>query len=202
MKRPLIICDCDEVLLHFAEPFRSYLRNEHDMELKFESFSLAGSIRRRACGTAVGQAELEPLLDGFFGTHMETQYPTPGAVEALHALSGMADILILTNIRDMIRTQRGAELARHGMPYEVMCNQGPKGPPVAAVIAERQPGRVVFVDDLPPHHRSVAQHAPDTYRLHMIADPELRALIPTAPDAHARIDDWPTALDHLRGILA
>lgn len=202
MNRPLVICDCDEVLLHFAEPFRGYLRQTHDLELKFESFSLAGSIRRRACGTPIRQADLEPLLDGFFDTHMETQYPTPGAVEALRSLSEQADILILTNIRDMIRTRRGAELARHGMPYEVMCNQGPKGPPIASLIAERRPSRAVFIDDLPPHHSSVARHAPEVHRLHMIADPELRSLIPAALDAHARIDDWPSALDYLRKVLA
>jgi len=202
MTRPLIICDCDEVLLHFAEPFRLYLANEHDMELRFETFSLAGSIRRRACGTPLEQRELEPLLDGFFETRLETQYPAPGAVEALRRLSEQADIVVLTNVRDMVRTRRGAELARHGMPYEVMTNQGPKGPPIAALIAERRPSRAVFIDDLPPHHGSVARHAPDVYRLHMIADPELRALIPTAPDAHVRIDDWPAALEHIRGVLA
>lgn len=201
MSRPLIICDCDEVLLHFAAPFRGYLADAHDLELKFESFSLANSVRRRACGTPVGQQELLPLLDGFFETHLETQYPTPGAVEALHELSGIADILILTNVRDHIQTRRGAELARHGMPYEVMCNQGPKGPPIAAILAERRPARAVFVDDLPPHHSSVAQHAPDVHRIHMIADPELRTLIPTAPDAHVRIDDWPMALAHIRTVL-
>ena len=47
-----------------------------------------------------------------------------------------------------------------------------------------------FVDDLPPHHASVAQHAAHVGRLHMVADPALRGLIPAAPDAHARIDGW------------
>jgi hypothetical protein len=202
MPRPLIICDCDEVLLHFADPFRGYLAAAHDMDLRFDSFSLAGSIRRRDGGAGITQADVEPLLDGFFETHLETQYPAAGAVAALASLAQAADIVILTNVKDMIRTRRGAELARHGMPYEVLCNRGPKGPPVAALIAERQPSAAVFIDDLPPHHGSVAKHAPEVHRLHMIADPELRGLIPAAPDAHARIDDWPAAHDHIRRVLA
>lgn len=200
MARPLVICDCDEVLLHFAVPFRGYLAAVHDMDLRFDSFSLAGSIRRRT-GGGITQADVEPLLDGFFDTHLDTQYPAAGAVEALASLAEDADIIILTNVKDMIRTRRGAELARHGMPYEVICNRGPKGPPVAALIAERRPTTTVFIDDLPPHHSSVAQHAPEVHRLHMVADPELRGLIPAAPDAHARIDDWPAALDHIREVL-
>jgi hypothetical protein len=35
----------------------------------------------------------------------------------------------------------------------------------------------------------------------MIADPELRGLIPAAPDAHARIDDWPVAHAYIREVL-
>lgn len=201
MGRPLVICDCDEVLLHFAQPFRDYLAHAHDMTLRFDSFSLAGSIRRRACGTGIEQADVEPLLDGFFEAWIDRQYPAAGAVEALGALAQEADILILTNVKDAVRTRRGAELARHGMPYEVICNRGPKGPPVAALVAERRPTAAVFIDDLPPHHGSVAKHAPQVHRLHMVADPELRALIPAAPDADARIDEWADALAFIRGVL-
>ena len=72
---------------------------------------------------------------------------------------------------------------------------------MAALVAERQPPVAVFIDDLPPHHGSVAKHAPEVHRLHMIADPELRGLIPAAPDAHVRIDDWPAAHAHIRQLL-
>lgn len=202
MSRPLIICDCDEVLLHFAAPFRDYLSSIHDMELNFASFSLVGSIRRRACGSGLTQADVEPLLDGFFEAWIDRQYPAHGAVEALADLNRSADIIILTNVKDMVRTRRGAELKRHGMPYDVLCNRGPKGPPVAALLAERQPTAAIFIDDLPPHHSSVAKHAPEVHRLHMVADPELRGLIPAASDANARIDDWASALPYIRKVLA
>jgi len=199
--KPLIITDCDEVLMHFAAPFSDYLSAVHDMELKFESFSLAGSIRKRACGTAIDQLQLEPLIDGFFDTHIQTQMPVPGAVEALTALAEIADIVVLTNVRDIVQTRRAEELMRHGMPYRVVPNQGPKGRPVAELAADRGAAPVVFIDDLPPHHSSVAKRAAHVHRVHMIADPVLAELIPAAPDAHVRIDDWPAAFAHIRSVI-
>ncbi len=195
--RPLIITDCDEVLMHFAQPFAAYLDAVHDMELKFRSFSLAGSITRRASGASLEQADVEPLIDSFFDTHIHTQEPVEGAVDALTRLSEIADIVILTNIKEVVRLARSHELDRLGMPYPVLPNQGPKGMPVAALAAERT-GAVVFIDDLPPHHSSVAKRAPQVQRLHMVADPVLRDLLPPAPDAHARIDDWATAEGWIR----
>lgn len=191
--RPLIITDCDEVLMHFAAPFAAYLDSEHAMDLKFQSFSLAGSITKRSSGASLEQHEVEPLIDGFFATHIHTQEPVAGAVSALERLARVADIVVLTNVREVVRQSRSQELIRHGMPYRVIPNQGPKGGPVATLAAERGNAPVIFIDDLPPHHSSVARRAPQVHRLHLIADPELRQLLPPAPDSHARIDDWPTA---------
>ena len=51
----------------------------------------------------------------------------------------------------------------------------------------------MFVDDLAVHHESVAKHAPEVWRLHMIAEPRVATHMPPAPHAHARIDAWPEA---------
>ena len=74
---------------------------------------------------------------------------------------------------------------------------GGKGAP-AQELVERTARSAVFVDDLPVHHASVAKHAPEVWRLHMVAEPRLAPAVPAAEHAHARIDDWPTAtrLDH------
>ena len=76
----------------------------------------------------------------------------------------------------------------------MLCNRGGKGRPVRELIEEMRPTATVFVDDLSVHHESVAKHAPDVWRLHMIAEPRLAARTPPAPHAHARIDDWVDAL--------
>ena len=49
------------------------------------------------------------------------------------------------------------------------------------LIEEMRPSAAVFVDDLAVHHESVAKHAPDVWRLHMIAEPRLAAITPPAP---------------------
>lgn len=200
MSRPLVICDCDEVLLHFVAPFGDYLLGQHDLTLSLESFALTGNIRR-AGGETISAGEFLPLLDGFFDTHMTTQTPTPGAAAALASLAARCDVVILTNVDQRHSVLRAAELARHGMPYRVVCNAGSKGAPVRALVDEYAPTRAAFVDDLPPHHSAVRLAAPEVFRLHMVADPRLRGLIAAAADADARIDDWPTALVRLKTAL-
>lgn len=191
MSRPLLICDCDEVLLHFAAPFRDYLGDVHDLELRFDSFALSGNIRHRASGALADDLHMPALLDHFFETRMGHQPLVEGVAEALVHIQSFADVVVLTNIEDHHQARRAEQLAALGLALEVHSNQGPKGPAVSRLAAGRGP--VVFVDDLPPHHRSVAQHAPAVHRLHMVAEPLLRPLLGPAEDAHARIDTWPQA---------
>ena len=70
------------------------------------------------------------------------------------------------------------------------------------LVEAAAPSAAVFIDDLAVHHESVAAHAPEVWRLHMIAEPRLAAHTPPAPHAHARIDSWdeavPWILERLR----
>jgi hypothetical protein len=198
--RPLLICDCDEVLLHFVGPFQDYLAQSHGITLSLDSFALSGNMRH-ADGSQVNGKDFMPLLENFFDTHMTTQTPAPGAITALQRISEIADIVILTNIADRHAQVRTTELARMGMPYRVLGNNGPKGLPVTELVKEFGPTRTVFIDDLPGHHASVRAYAPRVHRLHMVADPRLRGLIPRAPDADVRIDDWAIALPHILNFM-
>jgi hypothetical protein len=191
MTRPLLILDCDEVILEFAGPFARWLRDARDIELRFDSFALAGNMRHLADGRLVEMADFPPLLDGFFAEGQPLQAPAEGAVEALTALSESMDLVVLTNIPAAYRDIRIELLKGHGLDVPVFANDGPKGRMVRDLAGDR---RALFVDDLPPHHTSAAKHAPQVARLHMVADAALRDLIPAAPDAHARIDRWAEAL--------
>ena len=106
----------------------------------------------------------------------------------------VADIVILTNIGDAYQANRVAQLEAFDIRHRVLCNHGGKGRPVIELIEELRPSATLFVDDLAVHHESVAKHAPEVWRLHMIAEPVLAAVTPPAPDAHARIDAWDEAL--------
>lgn len=191
---PLLITDCDEVLLHMVAHFDAWLAEAHGIDFDIESGSFGGSMTRHATGETVAIEEVWPLLDQFFRTQMPRQTPVPGAIEALARIGEVADIVILTNLGDEAHPWRVEQLASHGIRHEVVTNQGGKGVPARAIVERYGAGRTVFVDDLPVHHASVAKHAPDIQRLHMVAEPRLAPAVPTAPEAHARIDDWDRAL--------
>lgn len=194
MKRPLLITDCDEVLLHMVDPFSQWLDETQEIDFAIEREDFAGGLIQRATGKPVETERIWPLLDAFFTTEMHRQTLAPHAAVALATIAELADIVVLTNLTDAFHGSRVAQLDAHGIRYRVKCNQGGKGGPVAGLVAEFDPSVTVFVDDLAQHHASVANHAPDVWRLHMVVEPRISAHRPAAPDAHARIDNWHDAL--------
>ena len=187
--RPLLISDCDDVLLHFAQHFAEWVEEEHGLLFSLDKPGFADALTDRD-GRPVAVDTVWPLLDRFFDTEMHRQSVVPGAIEALAAIGEVADIVILTNIGDHYRANRVAQLSAFDIRHRVLCNQGGKGRPVVELIEEMRPSVTVFVDDLAVHHESVNKHAPDVWRLHMISEPRLAAHSPPAPFAHARIDHW------------
>ena len=188
--RPLLICDCDEVLLHMVRHFGDWVGEAHDMDFTVGHPEVFRTLRHRATGERPAVEKAWELLGGFFPAEMGRQTLVPHAAEALAALSERADIVILTNIGDECRGPRRDQLMKFGIDARVECNSGGKGGPVAKLVAEYGATVAVFVDDLPVHHESVATHAPGVHRLHMVSEPELAPHIAPAPHAHARIDDW------------
>lgn len=197
MRRPLLITDCDEVLLHMVAHFDDWLDEAHGIDFAFESGSFGDAMTIRDTREPVPAEKVWPLLEQFFREEMHRQTIVPGAVEALGRIGEVADIVILTNLGDHAHSWRVEQLERHGIRHEVVTNQGGKGVPARAIIDRYGAGATAFVDDLPVHHASVAKHAPQVHRLHMIAEPRLAPAIPKAEHAHVRIDDWPTAAQWL-----
>ncbi len=199
--RPLIVTDCDEVLLHMVAHFADWVAEAHGLSFALDAPGFRDALRD-ADGGPVQPERIWPLLDGFFAGEMHRQNVVPGAAEALAELAAHADIVILTNIGDEYQASRVAQLERFDIRHRVLCNRGGKGGPVVELLDELKPPAAVFIDDLAVHHRSVADQAPAVWRLHMIAEPRLAAHTPPAPDAHARIDRWDEAvgwiLDRLR----
>ena len=195
MSRPLLITDCDEVLLHMVSHFRDWLGEAHEVDFAFETGKFEDALTDRRTGEPLGRDRVWPLLGQFFEGEMHRQTPVPGAIEALAKIGEVADIVILTNLPDLAHPWRVEQLANHGIAHEVVCNQGGKGVPAREIIDRHGATRTAFVDDLPVHHASVAKHAPEVFRLHMVAEPVLAPVVPPAEHAHARIDDWPTACD-------
>ena len=192
--RPLLISDCDEVLLHMVSHFAEWLDEEHRIRFAYETGRFSDAFTSDQ-GELLDRDRVWSLLGQFFREQMHRQTLVPGALEALGRIGEVADIVILTNLGDEARPWRVDQLAGHGIRHQVICNQGAKGPPVAELVRQRAAPSAVFVDDLPQHHESVAEQAPEVWRLHMIAEPKIARTVPPASHAHARIDDWQSACD-------
>lgn len=202
--RPLVISDCDEVLLHMVAPFKAWLAAEQGVAFSMEGGTFENALRWQETGDALSMAEVWRVLGGFFDTQMDSQMPIAGAVAGITQLATQADVVILTNLTDERRDHRAQQLRDHGIDARVFTNQGPKGPALQAILEEYRPSRAVFIDDLPQHHHSAAESVPDLARLHLCGEPMLAPHIDCAHKAgyaHARIDDWDAALPWLLNAL-
>lgn len=194
MARPLLITDCDEVLLHFIGPFHSWCGEIHDVDFAFDAPEFFSSLKRKTCGSSLRKTEAWSIFSEFFDKEMHRQSMAAGASNILSTIAKNADVVVLTNLPHQYEAMRTEQLLTHNMPYKVYCNQGPKGPALARIIDEFKPSETLFVDDLSEHHQSVAELTPHVHRLHMVVEPRLAPHVPPAPQAHARIDNWTDAL--------
>ena len=197
--RPLLLVDADEVLLRFVERLEVYLLSQ-GKELRLTSFQLSGNIYDIASGAKPDHHEVRGLIAGFFDACADDVPAVDGAANALKHLSQNYQIAILSNIPAACRARRETSLRAQGLAYPVIANRGDKGP-VAARLAAATSAPVVFIDDLPPQHQSVAAHAPDIHRVHFVADPRLAKMIAKAEHAHVRFDDWVKLSTHLIDLL-
>ena len=196
-KKALLVTDCDEVLLHMVSPFRDWLNEEKSIDFNFAGGDFAKALVDRDTGETVEQARIWALLNEFFDGQMDRQQPIAGAVASILAIADFANVVVLTNLLDHRRESRADQLQAVGLDFPVVCNQGGKGEPLKKIIDEYQPDIAIFVDDLPQHHQSAAEHAPDCWRLHFIGEAAIAphiACAEVAGHAHARIDTWDEAL--------
>lgn len=197
MNRPLIISDCDEVLLHMVAHFKDWLEQSEGVNFNLEGQNFAEALRWQSNNELVAPADMWRLLGRFFDTEMDSQLPIAGAVESINALAEVADVVILTNLVDERRDKRAAQLAAVGINAQVFTNQGPKGPMLQKIMDEFAPSRALFIDDLAQHHASVAEITPHVTRLHLCGEPMIAHSIDCAHKAghaHSRIDRWDEAL--------
>lgn len=200
--RPLLVTDCDEVILHMIVPFGQWLDERHAINLDLDADELSDMLTHRDTGDRVDRERIWPLFEEFFEGEMDRQTPFAGAVAALNRIAETADIVVLTNTGKAFEAPRTRQLEGHGLSLRVVANSGSKGPPLAALIAEYRPSVALFIDDLPQHIQGAADHAPECWRLHMVGEPQMARRVKPARQAHARIDHWAGALPYILDIFA
>lgn len=198
--RPLVITDCDEVLLHMARHFREWLAAEHAVDFALGGSGFRESMRRHGSSEPMPEEDVWNYLHAFFDTEMKRQTPIEGAAAAIEELQREADVVVLTNLLDRFGESRRNQLLSFGIDAHVYTNQGPKGMAIKRIVAELGPRRAVFIDDIALHHASAAEMLPEIGRLHFCGEPALAPHVPCAlrgGHAHARIDNWQEALPWL-----
>ena len=197
-EKHILLVDADEVLLQFISAIEAYCPTI-GYEFRVESFALTGNVYKINTGVALSADEVKMLLGRFFDACVDTIPVVQGAADALAALSAYYQIVILSNVPKKHGARRQKHLATLGMDYPIIANKGGKGPTVK-LVANQCRKHTVFIDDLPPHHASVAQHSPETHRIHYIADKRLAAFMVKAPEAHHRFNEWDDIVSHLTAL--
>jgi hypothetical protein len=197
-KRPLLIVDADEVLLRFVAGLEVFLE-PRGLVLDLSSYRLHGNVRVRATGEPLLDVEVTALLEEF-RSELDNLEAVEHAGAALSELSPLLQIVVLSNVSPHQAPARLLNLQRLGWRLPLLCNTGPKGPAVAA-LARRAAPPVFFVDDIGAHIHSAANHAPAVIRIHLVGDERLKPLLPPAPEAHLRAEDWREVTTFIRARL-
>ncbi|MGI9372461.1 MAG: hypothetical protein ACR2OJ_08190 [Hyphomicrobiales bacterium] len=186
--KPLVICDVDEVVLHFVRGLENYLETQ-GLWLDPASFALNGNIKEIASNTPIENSRVGPLLKHFFATCVGSLDAIEGAADALDELSDSADVVMLTNMPHDYRDARIENLHGHGMPYPVVSNTGSKGAAIHALASEvTKP--VFFLDDTPDNLHSSADTCPDVINIHFIQDDRFGRHLTVIDRFSLRTNNW------------
>ncbi len=199
-KRPLIICDVDDVVVHFLRSFDAMLADMNHV-LEANSFALNGNVVHRETRMEMPQEDVAQLVDDFFVTRTEYLDAIDGAVGSLLELSEKASVVMLTNLPHHARDKRIRNLQKHGLPFPVVTNSGPKGPAIRN-LADRTSGAVVFVDDSPNFVKSSFEFAPEVKIVHFLHDKRFASLHAPFDFVSKTTGEWASVRTHISELIA
>ena len=199
-QKPLLICDVDEVVLHFVAPFEEFLASRN-AQLKKQSFKLSGNIIDLASGDAYSMKQSGELIQEFHNISVDQQAAVDGAVQGLEGLSETYEIVFLTNVAATLTERRRMHLESIGAPYPVLQNEGSKAEMVQS-LAKGLTAPIVFIDDLPPHHQSVKAVEPRVNCIHFMADETYRSIVEFDDKIGIKTESWSEIIDHCEALSA
>jgi hypothetical protein len=197
---PLVICDVDEVVVHFTRDFEDFLGG-HGLWLDTSISLFSSNIRNQKTRILLSPEEIEKTVVQFFAERTLDMQTIEGAVEALHSIGKSADVIMLTNLPHEAGDDRRANLAGHGLNFPVVTNSGPKGPAIQK-IASQVSAPVVFIDDSPGFITSAFHHAPDVHLIHFLHDERYARLVAPLDFVSLRTDTWEEMHPHVLKLIA
>ncbi|MCA3556361.1 hypothetical protein [Aestuariivirga sp.] len=197
--RPLVICDVDEVIVHFTRDFEDYI-GLHGLWLDTASFALNGNIRCRETNAPAPEPLVAEMIGSFFDTRTRHMQEIDGAVSALLAIGEKADVVLLTNLPHTAGDHRRENLQNHGLPFPVVTNSGPKGPAIRN-LADRGGRPVIFIDDSPSYIASAHEYAPEVTLIHFLHDGRFARHIAPLDFVSLRTASWAEAQPFVMRLL-
>ena len=188
LHQALIICDVDEVVVHFLRPFREFLNNS-GFRLEANNFSLNDNIYSNSTNKLAAKNQVQQLISQFYEVTSEDLPIVEGAKTSLLNLSNLADIIFLTNIPEQFKTQRQRNLIQHGLKFKLVLNHGPKGP-LAATLAGQAYSHIFFLDDNPLNLMSAQENIKNVHLIQFIADDKFFDLAPNVKGVKLKTQSW------------
>jgi hypothetical protein len=197
---PLVICDVDEVVVHFTRAFESYLAVDK-LYLDPASFALSGNIKVIGSEESIPQDQMMDIIDRFFVDRTEHLDPIDGAIDSLLELSANASVVMLTNLPHHARDKRIRNLQNLGLTFPCITNSGPKGPAISHLAAQTS-GPVVFIDDSPGFISSCRDHAAHVHMIHFLHDERFAKHLEPFDFVSMTANSWAEARPHIARLLA
>jgi hypothetical protein len=191
----LLICDVDEVIVHFTRALEDYL-HERELWLDTSSFALTGNIRRVNDNQPITGTETARLIDDFFIDRTRHLEPIDGAVTSLQTIAEHANIVFLTNLPHHSAEARRENLSGLGLEFPLITNSGPKGPAIKT-LAQMVDGPVVFIDDSPSFIASAFEHVPHARLVHFLHDERFAKHLKPIDYVSLRTASWTEARPHI-----
>jgi FMN phosphatase YigB (HAD superfamily) len=198
--QPLVICDVDEVVVHFTRAFESFLAKDN-FYLDPASFALNGNIKIVGSDESLDQSKVMDIIDQFFVDRTEHLEPIDGAIASLHDFSAHATIVMLTNLPHHAREKRIRNLEKLGLTFPCVTNSGPKGPAISHLAAQTT-GPVVFIDDSPGFISSCRDHAGHVHMIHFLHDERFAKYLEPFDFVSLTANSWAQAHPHIKRLLA
>ena len=186
--KPLVICDVDEVVVHFIRDFEVFI-GKQGLNMRPSDPSEPYQVFHAASDKRMTKARVFELVNDYFISQTRQMKPIAGAVEGLKALGRNATVVMLTNLPHFAGDDRRANLASLGLDYPVITNSGPKGPAISE-IASRTKAPVVFIDDSQNFIQSAYDHASHVHLVHFLHDERFAKFVPHLDFVSLRSNNW------------
>ena len=196
---PLMIFDADEVLVHFAEPFATYIK-KHNHRLHLTGYRLDNAIKKADTDEVADPDTAKDLVWGFINEETKSQPAAKGAPQALKKLQAYAQIIILSNVPHSVHDDRVANLKSLNMDYPLISNEGMKGPAVKEILRNHK-AKSFFIDDNPYQVESVYNDNQQTVCVHFSVCDLVKPYMPKAVGASIKPTSWEDLVSKLIGCL-